>query len=243
MDPQQKAIAQEFDRYNTSYKEAVNAALSFSGLEVDFFTRVKAGYLLDLLGETFGDSAGLDVLDVGCGVGNYHALVKPKVKSLSGVDVSSACVARAVAAHPDVSYAAYDGERLPYDDETFDAAFTICVMHHVPPPAWPGFVAEMARVLRPGGLALVFEHNPRNPLTMKVVNRCAFDRDAVLLRAEDTVRLFEAAFERVESSFILTVPAANRLLRAVDRLFSGLPLGAQYYVRARKPAGAAGGAR
>ena len=55
-------------------------------------------------------------------------------------------------------------------------------MHHVPPPQWTRFVAEMFRVIRTGGLALVFEHNPYNPATQYIVKTCDIDKDAVLLR-------------------------------------------------------------
>ena len=116
---------------------------------------------------------------------------------------------------------------------TLDFAFSICVMHHVPPANWSNFVREMRRVLRPGGLALVFEHKPRNPMTMRAVNRCPFDRDAVLFQSKETEWLFRGAgCDRVRSRFILPVPAVNSLLRRVDRLFSGLPFGGQYYVMA-----------
>jgi len=231
MDPQQRSVAEEFDTYKTSYRDAVNASLSFSGLDVDFFTRVKADYLLDLLGTRFGDPAALNLIDIGCGVGNYHKLLKPHLASLTGVDVAAECVAQAAAENPDVRYDSYDGGRLPYADSSFDAAFTICVMHHVPPADWANFVAEAMRVLKPGGMFAVFEHNPLNPLTMRVVNRCPFDRDAVLLRSGKTVDLMRAAgFAEVTPRFILSLPAANGLLRKADRLFSRLPFGAQYYV-------------
>ena len=93
----------------------------------------------------------------------------------------------------------------------------------------------MARVLKPGGLALVFEHNPRNPLTMRIVNRCPFDADAVLLRSEKTIALFEQiGMIDVHTRYILSVPAANHTLRRVDRAFGRLPFGAQYYVSAQK---------
>lgn len=232
MDPQQKAVADEFDAYRTSYKDAVNASLSFSGLDVDFFTRVKADYLRDVLGKRLGT---LDVLDIGCGVGNYHKLLSPDLGSLSGIDVSAECVAQAALENPGVRYDSYDGARLPYADASFDAAFTICVLHHVPPRDWQNFVAEALRVLRPGGSFAVFEHNPLNPLTMRVVNRCPFDRDAVLLRSSETVRLLKGAgFRDVAPRFILSVPAANGFLRQVDRLFARLPFGAQYYVVGHK---------
>lgn len=238
MDPKQRSVAQEFDTYKTSYRDAVNASLGFSGLDVDFFTRVKADYLVDLLAARFGDVANLDVIDIGCGVGNYHKLLQPKVGTLTGVDVAAECVEQARIENPGVQYESYDGARLPYADASFDAAFTICVMHHVPPAAWANFTREALRVLRPGGLFAVFEHNPLNPLTMRVVNRCPFDKDAVLLRKTQVVGLLdEAGFENVTPRFILSVPAANAPLRAVDRVFSRLPLGAQYYVTGTRPGG------
>ncbi|GGF72966.1 methylase [Azorhizobium oxalatiphilum] len=233
MDPQQAQTAKTFDGYKDSYSDAVDAAVAFTGLKTDFFTRVKADYIGDLVATHFGPAAQLSALDVGCGVGNYHALLKPRFRQLSGVDVSSACVDTARERNAGVDYKVYDGSALPYADATFDLAFTICVMHHVPPVQWPTFAQEMRRVLKPGGLALVFEHNPRNPLTMRAVNTCPFDEDAVLLRSEQTEKLYrDAGFSAVRSSFILSVPAANGFLRGVDRLFSGLPFGAQYYVAA-----------
>lgn len=231
MDPQQRSVAEEFDTYKTSYRDAVNASLSFTGLDVDFFTRVKADYLRDLLAERFSEPQEIALLDIGCGVGNYHKLLYPHVGSLTGVDVAAECVAQAASENPGVRYDSYDGARLPYDDQSFDAAFTICVMHHVPVEGWSAFVAEALRVLRPGGLFMVFEHNPLNPLTMRVVNRCPFDRDAVLLRSGKTTDLLKAAgFADVAARFILSVPAANPMLRKVDRLLGALPFGAQYYV-------------
>ena len=123
---------------------------------------------------------------------------------------------------------------MPYADSSFDLAFTICVLHHVPPVQWPTFVSEMKRVLKPGGLALIFEHNPRNPLTMRAVNNCPFDEDAVLLRSEETEGLMrDAGFQAIESRFILSVPAAGKVLRGLDLVFSKLPFGAQYYVMAK----------
>lgn len=231
-----RKTAQTFDEYGTSYSQAVNDAIAFSGLSVDFFTKVKAGYLIDLAAQQFGGLSNRSLLDVGCGIGNFHPLLAPHVGSLAGVDISDGSIEIARESNPGVAYMTYDGLRLPYDDATFDVAFTICVMHHVPPKQWPLFVSEMKRVLRPGGLAMVFEHNPRNPVTMRIVNRCPFDEDAVLLRPEETRELFgDAGFAQVRARSILTIPAANRTLRHVDQLFGKLPLGAQYFLTAVKP--------
>ncbi len=227
--------AELFDRHAERYSSDVDNAVAFTGMGADFFTRVKADYIEEICGDHFGDIGKLRVLDVGCGVGGFHPQLAPAFASLSGVDVSPASIAEARAQHPSVSYEVYDGMRLPYPDESFDVAFTVCVMHHVPPKNWENFSAEMHRVVKRGGLGLVFEHNPRNPLTMRAVNNCPFDADAVLLRSEKTVALLQGAgFGDVSARFILSVPAANTLLRRVDQAFGGLPFGAQYYARAVK---------
>lgn len=61
-----------FDAWQARYSEAVNDAVPFSGLDVDFFTRVKADYTLDLARAQFGDLSKVRLLDIGCGVGNFH---------------------------------------------------------------------------------------------------------------------------------------------------------------------------
>jgi len=123
----------EFDAYHQNYNAAVNSSISFSGLTVDFFTRVKAEYIFSVLATQFDDVSRLDLLDVGCGIGNCHSFFTRKIRTLVGVDVSSDCIVTAAKRNPWVDYRSYDGNRLPFDDSRFDVAFTICVMHHVVP--------------------------------------------------------------------------------------------------------------
>lgn len=230
----QKNPRTEFDAYSGSYNEVVNAAISFSGLKVDFFTKVKANYLNRLMSENFNDVAQISVLDVGCGVGNTLSLLAGKVHRLAGVDISEDCIAMARGRTPEVEYAAYDGLHLPLADASFDLAFAICVFHHVPLADRLPLACDIRRVLRPGGVFAIFEHNPRNPLTMRIVNACEFDKNAILLRSTETEALMRnAGFQNITSRFILTVPAAGSFLHRVDRMFSKLPLGAQYYTFGR----------
>jgi hypothetical protein len=108
-------------------------------------------------------------------------------------------------------------------------------MHHVPPALWKAFVAEMLRVTAPGGLGLVFEHNPYNPATQYVVKTCDIDKDAVLLTPGKLRRMFsEAGFVDVRTRTIITVPPAARVLAGLDSLLGHLPFGAQYYLEATK---------
>lgn len=229
MDPQQRAIAEEFDRYRETYNSAVNQAIAFSGQKVELFTRAKAHDLLRTIVSHFDSPGELSLLDVGCGIGNYHPFLTSAVSAVSGVDVSQACIAKAQERNPAVSYTVYDGDELPYRDQQFDVTFCVCVLHHVPPERWSQFVNEMKRVTRAGGLVVVYEHNPKNLLTRKVVRDCEFDRDAVLLTMAQTCRLLTATgCSDVAASSILTLPPIGAFVERLDGLFAKLPFGSQY---------------
>lgn len=228
--PETSRVRVDFDRYSGRYAQTVNDSISFSGLQVDFFIKAKAERLLDLLRGHFGETRNLRLIDVGCGVGSYHPLLRGMVGAIHGVDISPDSLDQALKANPDVSYKEFDGRTLPFDDRAFDVAYAICVLHHVPPLQRPEFMLEMARVVRPGGLIVIFEHNPINPATRYAVWKCPFDEDAVLLsRGESLTLLREAGAARLSARYMLAVPALRGWLRRVDDALSGIPLGAQYY--------------
>jgi SAM-dependent methyltransferase len=222
-------MAELFDRYDHSYDAVVQSSIDFSGLSHDFFMAAKADILRDLLACHFGSGYKPTALDVGCGIGAFHPFTRGMFGRLCGTDISAASIAQARQNHPDVDYQAYDGNILPYDDGTFDLAVTICVLHHVPRDRWLGFLREIRRVVRPGGLVCVIEHNPLNPLTRLAVMRCEFDRDAALLRARQTRRLLQdAGLRQIDTRYFVLLPWATPLMRRIERGLRTLPFGAQY---------------
>jgi SAM-dependent methyltransferase len=227
----------DFDAYGERYQEALRDATAFSGQDPELFTQIKADLVVEVARRRIGEPESLRALDVGCGPGNTDRFLEDTFRELHGVDVSERMVEQATAANPWASYRQYQaGDPIPHADDEFDLTFTICVVHHVPPEAWPGFIAEMARVTRPGGIAAVFEHNAANPGTRRVLRDCEFDDDAVpLKRRQVRTLLRDAGLEIVESPYIVFFPFASRLARRVERLLGPVPLGAQYYVAARKP--------
>ena len=219
----------DFDRYTSSYEEHVEHSIAFSGRGHGFFHEVKARRLLALARRRLGDLGRVRALDVGCGDGAFDTYLG-EIGSLEGVDASEAMVEKARQTNPDGVYRVADGTVMPYDQDSFDLVFTVCVLHHVEPGERDPFVTELRRVTRPGALVVAFEHNPWNPLTRLGVHRCAFDEDVQLLRRRELAsRLRRAGLRVLDQAYLLFVPwHAPRL----DRLLAGVPLGAQYYVAA-----------
>ena len=224
-----------FDDYVETYRTEIDDSIGFIGQDVDFFIEIKAELLLKLARKNFGSLDKIKVLDIGSGVGLVDRFLKSEIKQLYGVDVEEGVVEKAKVNNPEVNYRLYDGAKLPFEDNTFDLCFAINVMHHVPPGMWENFSREMYRVLKPGGIAAVFEHNPWNPLTRLAVARCEFDRDAVLLNHGKIKKLFKGAGLRIiDDSYIVFFPFQAKLFRSIETALGWLPLGAQHFVTGRK---------
>jgi SAM-dependent methyltransferase len=225
-----------YDAIRDRYESELDRAVGFSGKQHAFFTEAKALELLRLARRHLGDPSRIDALDVGCGVGLTDAYLEGSFGSLTGVDVSPGVLERAEQANPWARYVLYDGERLPFDGGSFDLIFAVCVVQVIAPAKRPRFVSELARVTRPGGLTVAFEHNPLNPLTRLVVRRCSFGEDARMLGARELASLFRLAnLPVVDRGYILLFPASGTRLRRLERGLARLPLGAQYYLAGHGP--------
>ena len=215
------------EAYPTDYQDQVNRAIGFIGASHDFFVVGKARWLQRFLEHNGIDGSKASLLDIGCGIGLLHPYLIPMVGRLSGIDLSATALIEARARNPQVHYEAYEGSRLPFEDAQFDLALAVTVMHHVPVAQWPLFVSEAKRVLKPGGVFIVIEHNPLNPATLYSVKKSELDTDAVLLRAGKTMGLMrDAGLRRVGQDYIFFTPFERTQL--IDRSLSWLPLGAQY---------------
>lgn len=223
----------DFDSLQEGYRDEVNRSIAFLGQDHQFFVEAKATSIVEVARRHLGEPGRLRALDVGCGVGLVDASLVGAFGRLSGVDVAAGALEQARRRNPTVSYEAYDGERLPFADASFDLIFAVNVLHHVPPERREAFVNQMRRVVRSGGLGLLFEHNPINPLTVRAVRRCAFDQGVTLSRRGTSHQLMARCGWRVaETRYILFFPWRHAVLSAVERRLGWLPLGAQYYVAA-----------
>jgi len=105
---------------------------------------------------------GDQVLDVGCGTGTLALEVQQRVGAtgrIVGIDPGSAQIARACAkaARRHVSVAFQIGviEQLAFPDQTFDVVLSTLMMHHLPASLKAQGLAEIARVLKPGGRLVI----------------------------------------------------------------------------------------
>jgi SAM-dependent methyltransferase len=221
-------MSSAFDAYDKTYEAVVQDSIAFSGLKHDFFLEAKIIALKRLFQSHFGDRKP-SLLDVGCGVGRMHPLFKDIVGGLAGCDPSADSVARASTDNPAVAYRKSAGSDLPWDTAAFDVTLAVCVFHHVPVEERAALLADMHRTTRPGGLTVIIEHNPLNPLTRLAVARCPFDHDAALLTAGESKRLLrDAGYADAASRFFLLLPTRARLAAWVEQRTEALPLGAQY---------------
>jgi ubiquinone/menaquinone biosynthesis C-methylase UbiE len=224
----------DYDQYRDRYSDDLDRAVSFAGASHEFFTRAKAAELLRVAQLQLGDPRGIAALDVGCGIGLTDRHLAGRFRSLTGADVSPGVLEKAARDNPSVRYVLAERHRLPFEDGAFDLAFAVCVVQVVPPGDRPRFIAELARVTRLGGLVVIFEHNPYNPLTRLVVRRCEFDEDARMLGIAEAERLLrENGVTPIDRSFLLLFPSRRRRFLSVERALRRLPLGAQYYVAGR----------
>lgn len=96
---------------------------------------------------------GAEVLDVGCGNGFIaHHLSAMLGTSVQGIDVEDKTEAS-------IDYRRFDGARIPFAANSFDAVLLCYVLHHAHDAQ--AMLSELRRVLRAGGLAVIYEDIPQ----------------------------------------------------------------------------------
>jgi SAM-dependent methyltransferase len=225
----------QFDFAAAEYSARLDPLLATFGSESLEFAQRKAQMILQAA-RRFGPTKHLDVLDVGCGPGTIDSFLLGSFRRLVCVDTSPQMLQAARERLPGADFRQLQpGQPLPFEDGEFHLAFFSCVLHHVPVPDWPRFLAETARVVKPGGLVVCIEHNPWNPVTRRIVDRCPFDKGVTLLSAPEVRRGLEGAGLQVEESFYhVFFPGRLDFLRPFEAYLGAVPLGGQHTVIARK---------
>lgn len=227
----------EFDRFADEYRSLHASNIRASGEAPEYFARYKIRDLYAAACRTGRCGPGQSILDFGAGTGSSTAHLQALFGEarIVGVDVSMRSLEIGRSRFEASQWVCFDGHRLPFSADGFDWAIAACVFHHIGPAEHVALLAEIRRVLKPGGGLMVYEHNPWNPLTTRAVNTCPFDVNAQLISLPEMRQRFEqAGFERAECRYRVFFPRRLARLRPLEARLGWLPLGAQYYVFARK---------
>jgi len=116
-----------------------------------------------LLARAAGLAPGVRALELGCGTGIFLEKAAAHGARITGIDLSADLLARCaarMAGAAGISLVRGNAERMPFPDGTFDAVYGSSILHHLDLDA---ALAEVARVLRPGGRMAFAEPNILNP--------------------------------------------------------------------------------
>jgi SAM-dependent methyltransferase len=143
------AVANDYDGFAKAYADETE-----SNLINGYYTRPA---VLDLA----GDVAGRRILDVGCGAGPLLEALRDRGAIVTGVEPSAKMLDLArqrlgdgIALHQ----GALGGDPLPFSDATFDDVIVCLVLHYL--RDWTAPLADLRRVLVPGGRLIVAVNHP-----------------------------------------------------------------------------------
>lgn len=220
----------QFDAYASDYEDLLRDPIreKFAGSSRFFFERK-----LDVVRQFFErrgiDTRTLTWLDVGCGQGEMLRLGQMHFNSAVGCDVSKGMLQSC----SDLDVRRQTSlQEIPFNDNEIDFVTVVCVYHHVPEGLRPSFTAEILRVLKPGGIFCIIEHNPFNPVTRFIVSRTPVDADAHLLGPRAAAHLMSVAGAKfLETRYFLWFPQQIRKYTgALENHLSAIPLGGQYAI-------------
>lgn len=226
----------EFDLIADDYYVNHAANISVTGENPEYFAEYK---ILDLfLYVEKHQIAHKYIFDFGSGIGNSIPFFRKYFSSsvLNCGDISSRSLEIAQSRFPGAESYINIGETIKLEDSSQDIVFTACVFHHIPKMRRAYWLSELFRVLRPGGMLAIYEHNPLNPLTLRAVNTCPFDINAELIKGNYfKFMLKESGWLNTKLAYKIFFPAAFKILRPLEKKLEFLPLGAQYRLMAQKP--------
>lgn len=231
-----KSQMQEFDTFAKDYRNLHNENMQNLS---EFGSEYYSEYKIEIVKNSLKNSP-KNILDFGCGDGKSCEFLSKYFPEalITGIDISPASIEEAKNKQiQNCSFMFYDGEKLPYENCSFDVIFVACVFHHIEKQNHQYLIEELKRTLKKDGKLFIFEHNPINPLTQKVVKDCVFDQDAKLIFPAEMKNAFiRAGFKSPKISYTLFFPRFNLFKKFffLEKHLKWFFVGAQYYIEALK---------
>lgn len=227
----------EFDRYAAEYPHLLEDPVrDLFASDALFFHRRKWMLIQNFFTRQNVDCSRLNWLDVGCGQGDLLRLAGANFAQAVGCDPSSEMIQSWGSARV---FQQPSAAELPFVDNSFDFVTAVCVYHHVHGEDRARLTRSIRRILRPGGVFCMIEHNPWNPVTQVIVKRCPVDSDAELLTASHAARLADAMdLKIVETDYFLYFPEnVFERIGGMEQALRKVPLGGQFAMFCRRSDG------
>ena len=216
----------EFDQYAVKYDSVLGESIP-DGLNEDvYFAEYKVALMASRM-----KKMPTRILDFGCGAGRSLPYLEkhfPEAE-LWGYDVSPLSLR---VASERVPSARLFSDWASVVGIQFDAIIAANVFHHIPQVQRQLALAQCYDALSSEGQIFLFEHNPYNPATRWIFERCPFDADAEMLTLRTAIGLANKVGLRTEEhGYTLFFPRPLAFLRGLEPWLRRLPFGAQYYVQ------------
>ena len=224
----------EFDSYAREYTELLRDPLrDWFAASPLFFHQRKWSVIQEFFESRSRPMHKASWLDIGCGQGELLRLGKSAFARVAGCDLSQEMLKASEGLEVRLQTTP---NSLPFAAESFEFVTAVCVYHHVDLPDRDALTRDAFRVLRPGGVLCLMEHNPLNPFTRRIVHRTPVDAHAKLLAPLVARRLVASAgFAWLDTQFFLYLPESTfRRMPRLEALLRYLPLGGQYALFAEK---------
>jgi SAM-dependent methyltransferase len=221
----------DFDDYTGNYNSLLRESTGFFSKSEAYFAR----YKVDILRREVPATA-KRLLEYGCGIGRNIPFLRAAFPdaTIAGSDISTASLEIARKENPGVDFFVEQADAV--NGDPYEVIFIAGVFHHIPVAQRAPVMNNLYHRLAPGGTIIIFEHNPFNPVTRKIVNDCPYDRDAVLLKPSELKSLLTSTGLLTQSSaYCLFVPPSLSALLPLEAVLGWLPLGGQYWVKATRP--------
>ena len=216
----------DFDAFADNYEQKFQDALGVFAEESNYFAR----YKIDLLAHLVANTEIKSILDYGSGIGTSipHLHDSFPNAQIWATDISLTSLHKL-------------RQRFDYTEtvtlselpkQHFDLIFVSCVFHHIPEERQQEAMDSLFESLSPGGQLCIFEHNPYNPITRRIVSSCEFDEGVTLLKKSQLIKLSRESSHtgKTSSGYCLFFPSFLRKLLIFERKLRWLPLGGQYFV-------------
>ena len=216
-----------FDDFSTNYEDKILKSFGNIDSNVSYYHSGKAKIAKRELA-----SDPNKILDFGCGIGSMLKFLKENFKysEFYAFDESLKSLEHIKLNYPDVN-CLYDLNTI----EKFDLIILSNVIHHVKSSERNNFFKKIYNLLDDNGKLLIFEHNPYNPITLRVVANCEFDIDAELIKKKNLIKLCnENNFQLQKSGYIHFFPSKLKFFFNLERYLKWFFLGAQYFCIFRK---------